>query len=227
MISAVIVAAGNSRRMGKDKLFLPLCGKPIFFYCLELFQTHSLINEIIMVVRTETKTLFQNHLPKNITKVQKWIEGGKERQHSVWNGLQSINPDNSLVLIHDAARPLITKAIVDSVINAAQKTGAAVCGTALADTIKEVDTNSMVARTLNRDRLVAVQTPQVFHTSLIREAYQKLMKTNEILTDDTAVVERLGKPVQVVICDDLNFKMTRPQDLILAKSILKSRQTVN
>ena len=224
MISAVVVAAGSSRRMGQDKLFLPLCGKPIFFYCLELFEIHPLISEIIMVVRPETKMLFQNHLPKSITKIRKWVEGGKERQHSVWNGLQATDSNNSLVLIHDAARPLVTKTIVDLVIDAAQKTGAAVCGMALADTIKEVDANSIVVRTLNRDRLVAVQTPQIFHASLVIEAYQKLIQTNEILTDDTAVVERFGKSVQVVVCDDLNFKMTKPQDLILAESILQFRR---
>ncbi|MBX7156763.1 MAG: 2-C-methyl-D-erythritol 4-phosphate cytidylyltransferase [Verrucomicrobiae bacterium] len=225
MISAVVVAAGSSRRMGKDKLFLPLCGKPVFFYCLEIFEAHPLITEIIMVTRSEAKTLFQNHLPETITKVKQWIEGGKERQHSVWNGLQAANPSNDLVLIHDAARPLITRKIVDAVVDAAQKTGAAVCGSALADTIKEVDEKGFVTKTLDRDCLVAVQTPQIFHASLIREAYQKLMATQEILTDDTAVVERMGKSVQVVLCDEPNLKMTRPQDLIVAEGILQSRST--
>ena len=223
MISAIVVAAGSSRRMGQDKLFLSLLGKPVFLYGLELFEAHPLISEIILVTRAETKELFQKEIPKTLSKISQWVEGGKERQHSVWNGLQKMNSKNELVLIHDAARPLVTRAILDATLNAAKETGAAVCGHALADTIKEMGANQIVTRTLERDRLAAVQTPQIFRTALITEAYRNLMETSEILTDDTAVIERFGKKVQVVMCEDLNFKITKPQDLVLAEAVLRSR----
>lgn len=224
MISAVVVAAGSSRRMGKDKLALTLNDKPVFLYCLEVFESHPLIQEIIVVTQLDKQTWFQNQISPQFVKIKKWVEGGQERQHSVWNGLQAVNLKSELVLIHDAARPLVTASILNAVIQAAQKTGAAVCGTAIVDTIKEVDLNSVVTKTLDRSRLVAVQTPQIFEANLIRAAYQDLIETNEVLTDDTAVVERLGKSVQVVICEDLNFKITKPQDVALAESVLKSRQ---
>lgn len=224
MISAVVVAAGSSRRMGKDKLALTLYDKPVFLYCLEVFESHPLIQEIIVVTQLDKQTWFQNQISPQFVKINKWVEGGQERQYSVWNGLQAVNLKSELVLIHDAARPLVTASILNAVIQAAQKTGAAVCGTAIVDTIKEVDLNSVVTKTLDRSRLVAVQTPQIFEANLIRTAYRDLIETNEVLTDDTAVVERLGKSVQVVICEDLNFKITKPQDVALAESVLKSRQ---
>lgn len=224
MISAVVVAAGKSRRMGADKLSLLLCGKPVFLYCLEVLQAHEEVSEIILVSRLESQTWLQEKTQTaGITKIRHWVEGGEERQHSVWQGLQKVDAQSELVLIHDAARPFLSRTLIDEVARAARAMGAAVCGSKVVDTIKEVDEKQQVVKTLKRESLLAVQTPQIFQRSIIHEAYKSVMQTQEMLTDDTAVVERLGKPVQVVLFSNINLKITMPDDLVLAEAFLKKK----
>jgi 2-C-methyl-D-erythritol 4-phosphate cytidylyltransferase len=227
MISAVVVAAGKSRRMGADKLSLLLCGKPVFLYSLEALQAHDEVSEIILVSRLENQSLLQEKAQTaGVTKIRHWVEGGEERQHSVWQGLQKVDAQSELVLIHDAARPFLSPTLIDEVAQAARAMGAAVCGSKVVDTIKEVDEKQQVVKTLKRESLLAVQTPQIFQRSIIQEAYKSLMQTQEMLTDDTAVVERLGKPVQVVLFSGINLKITTPEDLVLAEAFLKKKRSI-
>jgi 2-C-methyl-D-erythritol 4-phosphate cytidylyltransferase len=224
MISAIIVAAGSSRRMGTDKLWLPLHGKPVVAHSLAMFQQLESIGEIIVVTRHDTRSRFSDLIQKEgYTKVVKIVDGGPERQHSVSHGLQYTHADADLVLIHDGARPLVTKHIVDTVAQAAHRHGAAVCGTPVTDTIKELDPTGCVVRTPARERLMAVQTPQIFQRALIVEAYRQLIRSNEIVTDDTAAIERTGKRVFVVPSDDPNIKITHPLDLMVADYLLTQR----
>ncbi len=221
MISAVIVAAGAGKRMGADKLWLPLAGKPVAAHAIAAYERHPRVTEIILVVRPDTRAAFEELARTEAwTKIARFVDGGAERQDSVANGLRAVHPGAVLVAIHDAARPLVTAALIDAVADAALAHGAAVCGAPVTDTVKEVDAAGTVVRTPPRERLMAVQTPQIFRRALIIEAYRALAGSGEILTDDTAVAARAGHPVRVIACADPNPKITRPGDIEAAERLL-------
>lgn len=228
-VTAIVLAAGKSLRL-KSRIPKPLIkinSKPAIIYCLDTFNRHPYIKDIIVVANSKNiKSLFNKIKQYHITKIKEIVLGGRLRQGSVANGLRAINNHTGLVLIHDAARPFINKGIISSAIGAARAYGAAIAAVPVKATIKEVRSSgfgvrgsSIVKKTLDRKNLWEVQTPQVFKKDLILKAYKKF--GNIEVTDDAALVEKLGVKVNVVMGSDFNIKITTPEDLVLAEAIAK------
>lgn len=221
-ISAIVVAAGSSRRMGTDKLWLPLLGRPVIAHCLRAFQGCAEVAEILVVTREENRArVAELARREGVAKLSGVVPGGAERQDSVWRGLQACGASCDLAMIHDAARPMVTAEIVRRVALAAMEHGAAVCGSPVTDTIKEIDADQWVTRTPPRSSLMAVQTPQIFLRELIVEAYRQWMGRGEIATDDTAVAECAGHRVKVVACPEPNLKVTHQGDIEVIEALAR------
>lgn len=228
---AVVLAAGQGNRMHSDvhKQYLLLQDKPVIFYALNVFQ-NSFIDEIVLVVgQGETEYCRREIVEKyHLTKVKRIVEGGKERYHSVANGLGAIE-GSGWVFIHDGARPFITEDILLRAYEEVQRHHACVVGMPVKDTIKIVDTNRFATHTPNRETLWQIQTPQVFAIELAKEAYGRLLEKEEELkaqnikiTDDAMVVETLLKhPVKLVEGSYQNIKITTPEDMNIAEAFLK------
>ena len=222
--TAIILAAGQGKRMGTkvQKQYLEIQGKPILYYSLRAFEESAVIDEIILVVGKEQKEYCQEQIVNKygITKVKSIVEGGKERYHSVWNGLLEVTDE--YVFIHDGARPFINDAILQRAFDAVQVHRACVVGMPVKDTIKVADENGFVEETPERSRLWLIQTPQVFETALVKEAYSRLMKEDIIkVTDDAMVVEQmLGEKVKLVEGSYENIKITTPEDMVVASALL-------
>ena len=229
MVSAIIVAAGSSRRMGFDKLFAPLAGKPVLWHSLKAFNDCRQVGEILIVTKDEhmddVEGLIASGPFKKVTKV---ISGGEERHISVWNGLQSINSRGSeFVAIHDGARPLTTPKLIKACLDLAKIHGAACCASQIPDTVKRANIEQMVTESVERTGLWAMQTPQIFSSGLILQAYAALMAKHEMVTDEVSAVQKLGKKIAIIKNDDWNFKITFPHDLDLAEHVLSVRLKKN
>ena len=226
-VTVLIPAAGMGRRMGKAvaKQFLPLGDKPMFAHTLLAFQRAAEIDEIIPVLSKEDmESCLRDVIEQyHITKVKTLVVGGKERQDSVMNGLQKLEKDASVVLVHDGVRPFVTAEMIRESVELAKKGECVVVGVPLKDTIKEVDDKGLVRHTLERDRLWAVQTPQAFPLKVLKRAYEESYKHRVFGTDDAMLVERAGGKVRVIMGSYENIKITTPGDLILAEEILKRR----
>jgi len=229
--SAIVLAAGEGVR-SKSNISKPLIevnSKPVIIYCLNTLSKHPFIRDIVVVANPgNLKDIISKIKEYQIRKIKDVVLGGRLRQHSVINGLKAINPKTELVLIHDGVRPFIDQAMVSSVIKAAKMCGAAIVGVPVKATIKEVQGSgfrvqgsSIVKKTLKRDNLWEVQTPQVFRKDLILEAYKKF--GNKEVTDDAALVEKLGTKVKIVMGSYFNIKITTPEDLVLAEAIAKAQ----
>jgi 2-C-methyl-D-erythritol 4-phosphate cytidylyltransferase len=226
--TAIIVAAGNSRRMGFDKLLAPLGKRPVLAHTLAAFEKSECIDAIILVGREDRLHEIKEALrTEKFAKIRKIVAGGAERQDSVRAGMAHLRPATRLVAVHDAARPLITPGEIARVVSAAQKAGAAALGEPVSDTLKRVDDELLISGSVNREKLYAVQTPQVFLRALLEEAYAAVAEKNLIVTDETSAVELLGKPVMIVPSEDFNFKITWPRDLSLAESVLAQRRNAS
>jgi 2-C-methyl-D-erythritol 4-phosphate cytidylyltransferase len=225
MTSAIIVAAGKGTRMGPnvDKLFLELNGCPVVAHTWRRFDESRDIAEIIVVVRDSMQDAFAALARKyGLNKKFQLIPGGKERQDSVWNGLEALSPDSRIVAIQDAARPCTSDALIRATIEAARETGAAVAAQPVTDTIKESSDGTFIQRTVDRSRLWAVQTPQTFRVEVIRRALSEVRRQGLPVTDDTAACELIGQPVKVVLSPDPNPKVTRPEDLAYIELLLRN-----
>ena len=225
-ISAIILAAGAGRRMNSDipKQYMPVAGKPLVVYSLEIFDQSS-VDEIILVVASGDEDYCREEIVNkyNIGKVTAIVSGGAERYDSVHAGLKAVTGD--YVMIHDCARAFVTEDIINKAIDGMKEYQACVVAVPSKDTVKLADDNGFVAETPNRSRVWSVQTPQCFEYNLVREAYDKLPEMNlENITDDAMVVEQvLHKPVKLVMGDYNNVKVTTPEDINLAINILKSQ----
>jgi len=226
MVSALIVAAGKGTRMGPnvDKLFLELNGRPVVAHTWGRFDAIPGIAEVILVVREGMQTAFaelarQYHFQKPF----RLVNGGKERQDSVWNGLAALAPHCEIVAIQDAARPCTDRALIEATIMAARQAGAAVAAQPITDTIKESGDGKWIERTLDRARLWAVQTPQTFRVETIRRALAEVRQRGLLVTDDTAACELLGQRVQLVVSTEPNPKVTRPEDVPYTEMLLKGK----
>jgi 2-C-methyl-D-erythritol 4-phosphate cytidylyltransferase len=225
MISAIIVAAGKGTRMGPqvDKLFLELNGCPVVAHTWRRFEETGSIDEIVMVVRNGMQAAFAALAEQNkFKKPFRLVVGGKERQDSVWNGLEALSPGAEIVAIQDAARPCTSQALIAATVAAAREIGAAVAAQHVTDTVKESRDGKLIERTLDRSRLWTVQTPQTFRVDIIRRALSVVREKGLLVTDDTAACELIGQPVQLVLTAEPNPKVTRPEDLPCVEAILRS-----
>ena len=233
---AIILAAGQGTRMGTKtrKQYLKIAGKPILYYAVEVFDKSELIDEIILVtgageIEYVRETIVQEY---GFEKISRIVEGGKERYDSVWNALKTIEQseeDDAIVFIHDGARPFPDEQILERTYEEAVKKGACVAGMPVKDTIKIVDKNRAATETPDRRTLWIVQTPQVFQSRLIIEAYRQMMRSpHENVTDDAMAVERMtGNPVFLVEGSYENIKVTTPEDLKIAEIFAASRNKIS
>lgn len=229
--TAVVLAGGSGSRMKSSvkKQYLMMQGRPVLCHSLEVFQNCSRIDEIILVCgKGEIEQCRSNIVEAyGFTKVSHIVEGGKERCHSVHEGLKVIT-DCTYVLIHDGARPFVDDTILNRVLDVLPECRACVVGMPVKDTIKMSDEKGFVERTLPRELLWTIQTPQSFEYTLIREAYDKLAEQESVgirITDDAMVAEYILQiPVKLVEGSYDNIKITTPEDLLLAELILNSRK---
>jgi 2-C-methyl-D-erythritol 4-phosphate cytidylyltransferase len=225
VLSAIIVAAGDSRRMGFDKLFAAIAGKPVVAHTLRAFERADSVDGIVVVAREdrhdEIKTIVRD---ENLKKVRSIISGGKRRQDSVRAGLDHLESTARYVAVHDAARPLITPTQIEHLFQRCQIHGAAALAEPINDTLKRADADLLVTDSVDRRELYAMQTPQMFERALIDEAYEAVYAENILATDEVSAVERLGRKVVLVVNDDFNFKITYPRDLPLAEFVLTRRR---
>lgn len=220
--SAVIVAAGMAQRMcGIDKMMTPLGGVPLLLRTLRAIAASEKITDIIIVTRKELVQEARELCEQDAKRICAVVAGGSSRAESVLRGLEAVRTE--LVAIHDGARPLVSMRVIEEVIAAAEKYGAAAPAIPVHDTIK-VAQNGIVAQTPDRSTLFAVQTPQVFRTEAIRTALQAALEKNLPLTDDCSAMEAAGYPVHLTAGEEENLKITVPSDLILAEAILKRRE---
>lgn len=230
--TAIVLAAGKGSRMGTkiQKQYLELCGKPVLYYSLAVFENSDIIDEIILVTGEGQKDYCKKNIVEaySFAKVKRIVTGGKERYESVYNALKEMQPEG-YVFIHDGARPFVDEAIIERTYYAAKQYRACVAGMPSKDTVKIVDENDFAVNTPERRLVWCIQTPQVFETALIRDAYFKLMENeeNEVgITDDAMVIERM-KNMQVKLIEGSyeNIKITTPEDLVVAESLIKKRKT--
>ena len=222
----VVVAAGNARRMGGvHKILQPLDGVPVLVRTLTSFQLAEQVDEIIIAVREEDLVeVSQLCRTYGISKCSKVVRGGESRVHSALMAALEASPDTALLGVHDGARPLVTPETIVRVVAAAAKCGAAAPAVPLSDTVKLFREDGAVVKTLDRERLRAIQTPQVFEASLLKAALQSALENNTPVTDDASAVEALGKTVYLVDGEAENLKITTPLDLVLAEAILAHRK---
>ncbi len=224
MVTVIFPAAGEGRRMNvrKNKVFLELMGKPILVRTLLRFSECPAVDDFIVVVGKEDVEGVEASLQKEGgLKPFRVVAGGSERQYSVKNGLDALQPDTDLVLIHDAARPLIAVKTIEEVTAEAWRTGAAITAVRAKNTIKIVRSDGVVESTPDRAKLWEVQTPQAFRRDIIEAAYRRAEEDNFLGTDDASLVERMGIPVHVVEGKYRNLKITTPEDLWVAETFLE------
>lgn len=224
--TALVAAAGASSRMeGVNKVLEPLEGVPVLARTLVSFQLAEEIDEIVVAAREEDLVEISRMCRTyDITKCTKVVRGGESRVHSVLLAALEASPDSALLAVQDGARPLVTPELIGRVVSAAARCGAAAPAVAVKDTVKAVREDGAVERTLERETLRAVQTPQVFEASLLKAALQSALESGTPVTDDCSAVERLGKVAFLVEGEEENLKITTPMDLILAEAILRARE---
>ena len=225
--TAIVLAGGQGLRMGTkvQKQYLEVSGKPVLAYSLEVFERSPVIDDIILVVGAGQEEYCRGQIIEKyeITKVREIVEGGSERYESVWNGLRILDP-KGYVFIHDGARPFVTEEIIERAYKDVKKYKACVVGMPVKDTIKVVDENGMSVSTPDRKTLWMIQTPQVFETKLIRDAYFELMRLQlKNVTDDAMVVEKIfGNAIKMTVGSYENIKLTTPEDLKIAEVFAES-----
>ena len=225
MAVAIVPAAGQARRMGcgVNKAFLSLDGKPILARTLLLLAQCREIEEIIVAAapdEVEAVNQLVAELPELIPPCRV-VPGGSERQYSVANALAQVDEAVEIVLVHDAARPLVTQETVSAAVAAAQEYGAAIVAVPVKDTIKQIDATGFVTATPDRKTLWSVQTPQAFTADLLRLAHETARRDGFLGTDEAVLVERLGRRVKIVPGSDRNIKITTPADIVMAQGLLK------
>ena len=224
MVTAIIVGAGSSRRMGTDKLFASLCGRPVIAHSIAAFNELAEISDIILVTRKDRIPEMQSMVDREgFNKVKRIVAGGEERHHSVWNGIQAVDDDCRWIAIHDGARPLVTPKNIDECLELARKEGAACLASPISDTLKRANIEQAVTESVDRSGLWGMQTPQIFSRDLIFEAYTSVMAQDQKVTDEVSAVQGLGKKILLLHNKDWNFKITYSRDLELAEQVLKLR----
>ncbi len=222
---AVIVSAGKGQRFteGKKKQYYLLADKPILAHTLDKFEACPLIRSILLVVGQEDMNYcLQEIIEKyRYRKISQIVRGGKRRQDSVKNGIDALSKDVDIVVIHDGVRPLVTREMIEESIHSAQRFGAVVLAMPVKETIKMAHADGTVLKTLDRESLWQIQTPQAFQAHVIKQAYQKAVGAGFVGTDDASLVERLGIKVHILPGSYTNIKITTSEDLILAHLFLR------
>jgi 2-C-methyl-D-erythritol 4-phosphate cytidylyltransferase len=225
MNTAIIAAAGAGTRMASDrpKQFLQLAGRPLIFHTLQPFEVCESIHEVIVVLPAEESAGFLSLVGKyGLRKVTRVVPGGATRADSVKRGLMAIRSATAeIIVVHDGVRPFVTVEEIESTIAAARAEGAAILVAPVTDTVKQVS-GERVVKTLDRSELRRALTPQSFQYELLREAYQRVDINDPSLTDESTLVEQLGKPVAVVEGSARNIKITTAEDLLVAEALLNS-----
>jgi len=224
-IGAIIAAAGQGTRAGSSpvrKQFLNIQHKPVLVHTLEKFCQSPVVDSIVIVVPAGYKNYVAEQVVEkfSLSKIAHIVAGGATRQQSVYQGLEALEPAVTTVVVHDAVRPFISASLLNRVIDRGQKTGAAVVAIPVDDTIKQVS-GDRIERTLSRESLWLVQTPQVFRRDVIVHAYQWAFFNGIVATDDSELVERWGYPVHIVPGKRSNIKITTVEDLELAKMLIQ------
>jgi len=222
MNSVIIPAAGNSTRMGKNKnkQFLKLYDKEVIYYTISIFENCDLIDEIILVIKKNDINRYNILINKYKFKKVKLSIGGNSRKESVFNGLKEISNNSKKILIHDGARPFLKEKYLIQIINTLDIEDAVVLAVKVKDTIKSIE-NGYIKNTLERSKLINVQTPQGFKKKIILKAYDFGISNNIEATDDSQLVEKLGVNVKVVYGDYDNIKITTEEDIRFGEKILK------
>jgi len=224
MVTAIIAAAGQGKRMerGINKVFIPLLNRPVLVRSVISVLDCSDVDNLIVIVgpgeEDEVRVLLEKMA---LTKSWQVVLGGSERQYSIANALKAVPAAAEFILIHDGARPLVNKTDICAVVAGARRYGAAVLAVPVKDTIKTVDGEGEVLRTLDRSELWAIQTPQVFSATLLKQAYYIAAKDGFLGTDDSSLVERVGVKVKVVKGRYDNLKITTPEDLVIAEALIR------
>ena len=224
--TALVLAAGRGRRMGgvRGKAFLSIMGKPLLAWTLSVFESFPRIQEVVLVVPPNREEEFKEKilLPYNVAKAR-IVSGGDSRQDSIQNGFAGIEEPCNLVVIHDGARPFLDRETLEKALNAAEKDGASIVAVPVKETIKSGDEQGMVRETFDRSHLWSVQTPQTYKYQIIKEALEAARRENFHGTDDSSLVERIGKPIRIITGSYENIKITTPEDLVIAEAMLRKK----
>ncbi|WP_378957011.1 2-C-methyl-D-erythritol 4-phosphate cytidylyltransferase [Pelosinus sp. sgz500959] len=228
MVTAIIVAAGRGKRMNSDinKVFILLGDQPILLHSVLTFSACTEVDNIVVVAAPDEVEDVESLL-STLPEIKGWqvVAGGCERQYSIANALKIVPQSTDLILVHDGARPLVSKPCINRVIQVAREQKAAVAAVAVKDTIKVVDEHGSVIDTPARNTLWSIQTPQGFTAELLRQAYDRAEKDGYLGTDDASLVERLGVDVKIVVGSYDNIKVTTPEDLTIAEALIKQEDT--
>ena len=224
---AIIVAAGKGQRFteGKKKQFVPLIEKPILAHTLDKFETCPLVRSILLVVAEEDANYCLGEIVERYRyrKISRIVPGGRERQESVRHGMDALPRDADIVVIHDGVRPFVTREMIEESIQTAIRLQAVVFAVPVKETIKMAAPDGTVLRTLDRESLWQIQTPQSFQANVFREALQKAMEEGFTGTDDASLVERMGVKVHLLPGSYTNIKITTPEDMTLATLFLQQK----
>ena len=220
-VGVVIVAAGRGARLGgaQPKQYVPIAGIPMLLRAIRPFSCHPEVRQVVVVLPAEDATAPPEWLASHLGEALRVVAGGAARGDSVASGLEALDAECGIVLVHDAARPFVTRDVLDAVIAAARAGEGAVPGVPVADTLKQSDDGGHVARTVPRDGLWRAQTPQGFPRALLLRAHAQARADGVAGTDDAFLVERLGGRVRLVAGDPRNLKITTADDLALAEVI--------
>lgn len=221
---AVIVAGGSSRRMGFNKLTADLQGRPVLARSISAFDQCRSVDAIVLVcasaARAELEKIAREAAPAKLKAV---AEGGAHRHLSVAEGLECVPEGATLIAVHDAARPLVTSAMIERCLESARNNGAAACAKPVTDTLKRINDEGFIVESIDRSHLWAVETPQIFRAELLRHAYREVIATGGRVTDETSAVQAAGAPVALVDTPEWNGKITFPADLELARIVFRGR----
>ena len=232
-IAAIVPAAGLGTRMGAElpKQFLELDGWPLVIFTLRRLAACAAITDFFISTRADDIVFLQDKVGKaGLGRPARVIHGGDTRQQSVANALAQVDPTTEIVLVHDAVRPFVTPEQIDRVILEARTRGAAILGIPAIDTVKEVKRSSLpadvalISATIPRERIVLAQTPQAFSYALLRDAFRAAQQDDVTASDESALVERFGHEVFVVLGSERNLKITRPADMDLARFYLEQER---
>ncbi len=227
MNTAIIAGGGTGKRFGGSecKQFVKINGKPLIYYSIYPFQASPFFDEIIVVLPPGHTAAFKEEVSDRFRfdKVVKVIPGGKERQDSVFNGLNSASGKTELVAVHDAARPFATGALIKRLVESINGHDGVIPGVKILQTVKQIDDRAYVRKTLNRDFIVEIQTPQVFKYRVLKKAYEHIIKNKIKVTDDSAAVELAKGKIKITEGDYANRKITYKEDLIWMEIAINRR----